>query len=149
MNQVILIGRVGKDPDVKYLDGGNCVANFSMATSEFYKNKAGERVESTEWHRVVIWGKLAEIIEKYVHKGDKLMIQGKIKTRSYENKSGDKVYTTEVYGENMEMLGDKREKKEEPAQSTAAQDYEYKFNPPASKPKAAVPAGPENDDLPF
>jgi single-strand DNA-binding protein len=104
MNRAILIGNVGKDPEVKYLDSGVAIANFSLATSDKYKKKDGETVTSTEWHRIVVWRGLAEVVEKYVRKGSQLMIEGKIKTREYETKDGQKRYTTEIYADNMQLL---------------------------------------------
>ena len=103
MNKAILIGNVGKEPEIRKTQSGISVANFSLATSKKVKGE-----EKTEWHRIVAWDKLAEIVEKYVHKGDKLMIEGEIETRDYE-KDGQKVYTTEIRAGNMEMLGGKPE----------------------------------------
>ena len=103
MNKAILIGNVGKEPEIRKTQSGISVANFSLATSKKIKGE-----DKTEWHRIVAWDKLAEIIEKYVHKGDKIMIEGEIETRDYEN-DGQKVYTTEIRAWNMEMLGGKPE----------------------------------------
>ena len=107
VNKVIIVGRVGQDPEVRHLENG-VVANFSMATSETWKDKSGEKKEATEWHRVVIWGKLAEVVEKYVKKGDMLYIEGKIVTRSYE-KNNQTMYTTEIVANSMQMLGSKQQ----------------------------------------
>lgn len=104
LNKVILIGNVGKDPDIKIFDNGNKAASFSLATSETYKNKAGEKVTNTEWHNIVIYGKLADIVENYVKKGQLLAVEGKIKTRSYE-KDGEKRYVTDIVCHEMKMLG--------------------------------------------
>lgn len=106
VNKVILVGNVGKDPEVRYLDNNITVAKFPLATSENFKNKNGERVESTEWHNIVLWNKLAEVAEKYVKKGTQLYIEGRIKTRSYE-KDGAKHYMTEIFANTMQMLGKK------------------------------------------
>jgi len=106
MNKVILIGHVGRDPDIRYLDNGIPVANFSLATSETYKAKDGQKVTTTEWHNIVLWRGLAEVTEKYVKKGSHVMIEGKMKTRNYE-KDGVKHYVTEIYGDVMELLGRK------------------------------------------
>ena len=103
MNKAILIGNVGKEPEIRKTQSGISVANFSLATSKKVKGE-----DKTEWHRIVAWDKLAEIIEKYLHKGDKVMIEGEIETREYE-KDGRKVYTTEIRAWNMEMLGGKSE----------------------------------------
>ena len=101
----MLIGNVGKDPDVRYLDNGVAVASFPLATTERgYKLQNGTEVpERTDWHNIVLWRGLAEIAEKYVHKGDKLYIEGKIKTRSYDDQNGMKRYITEIFADNMEF----------------------------------------------
>ena len=107
VNKVILVGNLGKDPEVKYLDNGVAVANFSLATTENYKNKEGERVSQTEWHNVVLWRGLAEVAEKYLKKGASVYVEGKIKTRKWEDKEGVTRYSTEILGENITMLGGK------------------------------------------
>lgn len=107
VNKVILLGNLGKDPEVRYLDNGVAVANFSLATSENYKNKQGERVSQTEWHNVVFWRGLAEVAEKYLKKGDSIYLEGKIRTRKWEDKEGNIRYSTEVLADNMTMLGKK------------------------------------------
>ena len=107
VNKVILVGNLGKDPEVKYLDSGVAVANFSLATTENYKNKEGERVSQTEWHNVVLWRGLAEVAEKFLKKGSNIYIEGKIKTRKWEDKDGNTRYSTEILGDNMTMLGGK------------------------------------------
>lgn len=106
VNKVILLGNVGRDPEVRYLDSGIAVATFSLATSErAYTLANGTQVpERTEWHNLVLWRGLAETAEKYVHKGDKLYIEGKIRTRSYDDQTGAKRYVTEIFVDNMEML---------------------------------------------
>ncbi len=104
VNKVILVGRLGKDPEVRNLDNGAVVANFSIATSESYKDRTtGEKKEITEWHNIVLWRGLAEIAQKYLHKGDMVYIEGKLRTRSWE-KEGVTRYTTEVVADNMTML---------------------------------------------
>tara|TARA_B100000945_G_scaffold237519_1_gene193553 strand:+ start:210 stop:605 length:396 start_codon:yes stop_codon:yes gene_type:complete len=105
VNKVILVGNLGKDPEVKYLDSGVAVANFSLATTENYKNKEGERVSQTEWHNIVLWRGLAEVAEKYLKKGSSVYIEGKIKTRKWEDKEGINRYNTEILADNMTMLG--------------------------------------------
>ena len=107
VNKVILVGNLGKDPEVKYLDNGVAVANFSLATTENYKNKEGERVSQTEWHNVVLWRGLAEVAEKYLKKGASIYVEGKIRTRKWEDKEGVTRYSTEILGDNMTMLGGK------------------------------------------
>ena len=107
VNKVILVGNLGKDPEVRYLDNGVAVANFSLATTENYKNKQGERVSQTEWHNIVLWRGLAEIAEKWLKKGSSVYIEGKIRARKWEDKDGNTRYTTEILGDNMTMLGGK------------------------------------------
>ncbi len=107
VNKVILVGNLGKDPEVKYLDSGIAVANFSLATTENYKNKEGERVSQTEWHNIVLWRGLAEVAEKYLKKGSSIYIEGRIRTRKWEDDDGKTRYNTEILGDNMTMLGGK------------------------------------------
>jgi single-strand DNA-binding protein len=108
INKVILVGHVGKDPEVKYLEGGTAMAKFSLATSESYKDKQGNKVETTEWHNIVMWRGLAEIAEKYVRKGKLLYIEGKIKTRVVGD-GDNKKYYTDIVADNMTMLGSRGE----------------------------------------
>ena len=107
MNKVMLIGNVGKDPEVRYVDQGVAVASLSFATTERgYTLQNGTQVpDHTDWHNVILWKKLAEIIEKYVHKGDKLYIEGRIRYRSYDDKQGQRRYVTEIWADNLELLG--------------------------------------------
>jgi single-strand DNA-binding protein len=106
INKVILVGNVGKDPEVRHLESSVSVANFPLATSESYTNKAGEKVTQTEWHNIVCWRGLATVVEKYVKKGSQLYIEGRIRTRNYEQ-DGVKKYITEIYADEMQMLGKK------------------------------------------
>lgn len=117
INKVILLGNVGKDPDVRYPAQGQVVATFSLATSDrAYTNAAGVKVpERTEWHNIVAWGKNAEVIEKYVKKGTKLYIEGKLRTRTWEDKNAIKRYVTEIYVDTFELLGTKPIESVEPA----------------------------------
>jgi single-strand DNA-binding protein len=105
VNKVILLGNLGRDPEVRHLENGRAVANFSIATSETYKNKQGEKVTNTEWHNIVLWTPLAEIAEKYLKKGNQVYIEGKLTSRSYEDKEGVTKYITEVVGREMTLLG--------------------------------------------
>jgi single-strand DNA-binding protein len=106
MNKVILIGNLGNDPEVRTLENGTKVASFSIATSERWKNKQGEKQEETDWHNCVVWSPKAEVVESYLKKGSKVMIEGKIKTRQYE-KDGEKKYITEIKVDNFEFLDSK------------------------------------------
>ena len=105
VNKVILLCHLGNDPDVKKFDSGKSVANFSLATSEVYKNKEVEKVTNTEWHNIVLWSPLAEIAESYLKKGSQLYLEGKISNRSYEDKDGVKKYISEVVGRDITLLG--------------------------------------------
>ena len=106
-NKVQLIGNLGNDPEIINLESGKTLAKFSIATNESYKNASGEKVTDTQWHNVVAWGKTAEIIEKYVTKGKEVAIEGKLTTKSYETKEGEKRYVTEVVCNELLMLGNK------------------------------------------
>ena len=147
VNKVILIGNLGKDPEVRHLENGTAVANFSMATSESYKDRSsGERKTITEWHNIVLWRGLAEIAEKYLKKGDQVYIEGKLKTRSWEDKDGNTRYTTEVVGDNMTMLGirgSSTEKDSEVAEAAEAAEATSVAN------EEAISSDEETDDLPF
>ena len=105
VNKVILVGNVGKDPETRYLDESTAITKFPLATSETYKNRAGERVSTTEWHNIVLWRGLAQVAEKYVKKGTQIYIEGRIKTRSYDDADGNKKYITEIVGDQMQLLG--------------------------------------------
>ncbi|MEI6823648.1 MAG: single-stranded DNA-binding protein [Bacteroidota bacterium] len=109
VNKVILIGNLGKDPEIFTTESGIKRAKFSIATTESYKGKDGNKVEETEWHNIILWRGLAEVAEKYVRKGSKVYLEGKIKTRSYDDKDGSKRYITEIYGDNMMMLDSRRD----------------------------------------
>lgn len=104
VNKVILLGRLGKDPEVRHLDSGKSVATFSLATSEVYKNKDGEKVENTQWHNIVAWTPFAEIIEKFTKKGQQIYLEGKLTTRSWDDQNDQKRYTTEVVVRDLTLL---------------------------------------------
>lgn len=128
LNKVQLIGNVGKEPEVRYLDSGVAVATFPLATTDrAYTLANGTKVpERTEWHNIVLWRGLAETAEKYVHKGDKLYIEGKLRTRSYDDQNGVKRYIVEIFGDNMEMLSTRPLQPSAPAQPNAAPDSSAK-----------------------
>lgn len=107
VNRVILLGNLGKDPEIRHLENGRTKASFTLATNEVYKNKEGEKVTSTEWHNVILWTPLAEIAEKYLTKGKQVYLEGKLTNRSYADKEGQTKYITEVVGQNMVLLGNK------------------------------------------
>ena len=148
INKVILIGRLGKDPEVRYTAGGQAVANFSVATDESYKNKEGEKVQKTEWMNIVMWGKLAEVAQQYLKKGQLVYLVGKLQTRSWEDKqTGAKKYTTEIVAQTLKMLGgnggektaSSPAKQNNAARPAAATKGGYK------KPAPAKTAEPESD----
>lgn len=138
LNKVMLIGHVGKDPEVKYTNDSTAVANFSIATNESYKDSSGKLVERTEWHRCVAWRKLAEVIEKHVHKGSKLYVEGKLQTRSWDDKDGNKKYTTEIVVSDMTFLDTKRD---------GASEAQEGPSEPADEP--IVHKSEDENDLPF
>lgn len=107
VNRVILLGNLGRDPEVRHLENGRTRTTFTLATNEIYKNKEGEKVTNTEWHNVVLWTPLAEIAEQYLNKGRQVYIEGKLTTRSYVDKEGQAKYVTEIVGQNLVLLGNK------------------------------------------
>jgi len=109
VNKVILVGRLGRDPETRFTGGGQAVANFSMATDETYKDKNGERQKRTEWHKIVVWSKLAEIAQQYLKKGSLLYLEGRLQTREWQDKEGQKRTTTEIVATNFRMLGGRAE----------------------------------------
>ena len=149
LNKVILIGNLGADPEIKEMPDGTKMAKFSIATSEKYTNKSGEKITNTDWHNIVLWRGIAEIAEKYLNKGDSVCIEGKLKTRSWEDENGNKRYATDVQGDSMTMLGSRRDNE------SASMGY----NPPpenySSETKSDEPTTLGNqsnnsiDDLPF
>lgn len=147
VNKVILVGNVGKDPEVKYVEQDVPLARFTLATSETYRAKNGEKVESTEWHNVVLWRGLAKVAEQYVKKGSKLYIEGKITHRQYEQ-DGVTKYFTEIVGNNMVMLDSKGQSENKGNESGA-------FNNSGSAPQKEATSEPDmeqsggDDDLPF
>ncbi len=124
VNKVILIGNLGKDPEVKYLDNGVAVANLSLATSENYKNKDGEKVTQTEWHDIVLWRGLAEVAEKYLKKGSSVYIEGKLRTNKWVDKDENTRYKTEVLADKLTMLG-RSQNQEQSSESTSEDDLPF------------------------
>ena len=140
VNKTILIGRLGKDPELKYTPGGKAVANFSLATNEKWTDQSGQKQEKTTWHNIVAWGKQAEVINEYCHKGKQLYIEGRIDNRSWDKDDGTKGYISEVVVQNFQFLGGRDDSQASVGSS--------------SQPQAANnPPGPSNtgddDDLPF
>lgn len=142
VNKVILIGNLGKDPEVRHLDNGVSVANFSIATSESYTDKnTGERRDITDWHNIVVWRGLAKVVDQYLKKGMKVYIEGKLKTRSWQDDQNNTRYTTEVVADNMTMLSKADAPKNNP-------NYPPSVETPKVNPVEQIKAEPE-DDLPF
>ncbi len=135
VNKVILIGNLGADPEIRYTPSGTAVANFNVATHEQWTNKSGEKEEKTEWHRIVAWARLGEICGEYLHKGSQVYIEGRLQTKAWEDRDGNKRYTTEIIALAMQMLGSPRKEGE-------ATSMEERY--PAEEP-ISIP----NDDIPF
>ncbi|PRY53740.1 single-strand binding protein [Arcticibacter pallidicorallinus] len=126
VNKVILVGHLGRDPEVRHLEGGASVANFTLATSETY-TRDGKKVEQTEWHNIVVWRGLADVAAKYLKKGELIYVEGKLRTRSYDDKNGTKRYVTEIVADNFNMLGRKGGSGDEGTENSAnksASDYQ-------------------------
>ena len=166
LNKVMLIGNVGRDPEVRYLDGnsGNAkVATFTLATTERYRDRNGETRENTEWHNIVAWRGNADVVERFVKKGTQVYIEGRLRTRSWDDQTGNKRYTTEIIVDNLQLLGKKSDNPggqggyQTPAQPQYGQQQTY--NQPAYNPQPAAQNAPAaaqkimndmpDDDLPF
>ena len=137
VNKVILVGRLGKDPDLRYTPGGQAVASFSLATNRQWKSQEGQKQEETTWHNIVAWGKRAETLKEYMSKGRQIYIEGRIANRSYDDKEGNKRYVSEVVVENFQFLGDRGSAEADPS------------TPESSTPPPAGESGGDDDDLPF
>ncbi|MCG6887355.1 MAG: single-stranded DNA-binding protein [Proteobacteria bacterium] len=145
VNKVILIGNLGRDPEVRYSPNGGAVANITVATSESWKDKnTGEQVEKTEWHRVVFFRRLAEIAGEYLKKGSKVYIEGKLQTRKWQDKDGGDRYTTEIVANEMQMLDSRGGGSAEYNQDTSRSS-----KPQSQAAEAPAPAGDFDDDIPF
>ncbi len=143
VNKVILLGRLGKDPDLRYTPSGAAVATFSLATNLVWKDQDGNQKELTEWHRIVAWRKLAEIASNYLKKGSLVYIEGRLQTRSWNDKNNVTRYTTEVVADNLTMVGPKMERPGEPAEIPPPIDEFIPGEP------EGIPPAPSEDDLPF
>jgi single-strand DNA-binding protein len=147
VNKAILVGRLGKDPETRYTSGGQAVCNFTMATDETYKDRSGERQKRTEWHRIVVWGKQAEIAQQYLHKGSLLYVEGRIQSRQWDDREGQKRTTVEIVANNFRMLGGRGDAAAAGAGggSAASTDSDFHAAP------ADDNAGPEvsDEDIPF
>jgi single-strand DNA-binding protein len=148
VNKVILVGNLGKDPEVRYMPNGEAVCNFSIATTDTWKDKAGAKQERTEWHSIVMYRKLAEIAGEYLKKGSAVYVEGRLQTRKWQTKEGQDRYTTEIISDQMQMLGGK------PNAGIDDSNNDYDQTPPADAPaKPAAPGGNNfddfEDDIPF
>lgn len=147
VNKVILIGNLGRDPEVRYMPSGEAITNITLATTDTWKDKSGEKQERTEWHRVAFFGKLAEIAGEYLKKGSQVYVEGRLQTRKWQDKEGNERYTTEIVADRMQMLG---------SRSGSGNSFEVMDKEPSGSPAAAKPAkksGGEfddfEDDIPF
>ncbi len=150
VNKAIIIGNLGKDPEMRYMPSGDAICNFSIATTDSWKDKSGEKQEKTEWHRISMFGKLAEIAGEYLKKGSQVYVEGRLQTRKWQDKDGHERYTTEIVADRMQMLGSK---------SGGGSNFEVVDNStasvPASAPAAKKPAPAKggfddlDDDIPF
>jgi single-strand DNA-binding protein len=146
VNKVILIGNLGGDPTVRYTPQGTAVANFNIATTERFTNKGGEKEERTEWHRIVAWGKLAEICQQYLKKGKQVYIEGRLQTRQWEDQQGQKRQTTEIVANVMQMLG---RAGDAPAGDFGGGSQDFSSQEPAPQTANAASTTADDDDLPF
>lgn len=144
VNKVILIGNVGKDPEVRHLENGQVVANITLATSEVYTDKSGQKREQTDWHDIVLWRGLAEITSKYVKKGYKLYVEGKLKKRSWQDKEGQTRYTIEVVADEMTILS-----RPESHERSNPSSYSNVGTPNPPSPIDTIIAKDQNDNTPF
>ena len=154
VNKVILIGNLGRDPEVRYMPSGDAVANLNIATTEKWKDKNGEQQEQTEWHRVAFFGRQAEICGEYLRKGSQVYIEGRLQTRKWTDKDGNERYTTEIRGDRMQMLGGRAAGSgaEPPARDVAREPEPSTIVPPSGKPTGnKKPANFDDleDDIPF
>ena len=146
VNRVMLIGNLGRDPDVQFLEGNIGVAKFPLATTETFKDRGGKLISQTEWHTVVLWRGLAELAQKYLHKGSLVYIEGRLRTRSWEDKEGNKKFATEVVGDNLIMLDKRADASHGPHGTTTAHGENIEgFNNADIPPISDTPS----QDLPF
>lgn len=149
INKVTLIGHVGRDPEIRHLDNNVTVARFSVATSESYKNKNGEKVTNTEWHNIVLWRGLADVAEKFVKKGALIYIDGKLRSNTWDDKDGNKRTTVEIYGENFQLLGRSSENSGAGLGSGSSESHASHDQSAPHEQNNAIPDLSPTDDLPF
>ncbi|MHB1922203.1 MAG: single-stranded DNA-binding protein [Chitinophagaceae bacterium] len=146
VNKVILIGNLGRDPDIQYLEGNIAVAKFSLATTETFKDRTGKLISQTEWHTVVLWRGLAELAQKFLHKGSQVYIEGRLRTRSWEDKEKNKKFSTEIVGDNLVMLDKKTEMGDHGATHPVPSGHTEGTEPLGN---LDIPNRENMDDLPF
>jgi single-strand DNA-binding protein len=156
LNKVLLIGNVGKDPEIRHLQGGASVATITLATSERYKDRNGESREITEWHTVIAWRQLADLAENYIRKGSQIYVEGRIRSRSWDDQNGQKRYVTEIQADAIQLLGRRGDNAAAPAQPQQPQNYGGYSAPAQPQPQQTTPiVNPADltddgtDDLPF
>ncbi|MBS1149833.1 MAG: ssb [Myxococcaceae bacterium] len=149
LNKVLLMGNLGRDPEVRFTAGGTAVANFSIATNESWKDKNGQQQEKTEWHRIVVWGKLAELCGEYLKKGRQAFIEGRLQTREWTDKEGKKNYSTEIVANNVQFIGGRPEGAGAPAASNLGHSAQPGHDGPPPGDDQAPPPGGGPDDIPF
>jgi single-strand DNA-binding protein len=148
VNKVILVGRLGKDPETRYTSSGQAVCNFTLATDETYKDRAGERQKRTEWHRIVVWAKQAEIAQQYLHKGSLVYVEGRIQTRQWDDREGQKRTTTEIVATNFRMLGSRGDGSAAAAGGAGGGGNEADLQTSSGAEETAAPE-PSDEDIPF
>jgi single-strand DNA-binding protein len=154
VNRAILVGRLGRDPETRYTSAGQAVCNFTLATDETYKDRNGERQKRTEWHRVVVWGKQAEIAQQYLHKGSLIFVEGRIQTRQWDDREGQKRTTVEIVASNFRMLGGRGESGAMAAGASAGAgtgvgDMEPQASAPAAGGEEMPSTEISDEDIPF
>jgi single-strand DNA-binding protein len=150
VNKVILVGRLGKDPETRYTSSGQAVCNFSLATDETYKDRAGERQKRTEWHRIVVWAKQAEIAQQYLHKGSLIYLEGRIQTRQWDDREGQKRTSVEIIANRFQMLGGRGDAAAAAAGAGASPaSAEADGQSPAPAPEDAPTPEVSDEDIPF
>jgi len=153
VNKAIIVGNLGRDPELRYTQGGSPVCQLSIATTRAYTNKNNDRIEETEWHRVVVWGKSAEHCNEYLSKGRQVYVEGRIQTRSYEDKDGVKRYSTEIVAESVQFLGRKPDGQGAQRQASGPAGQQSAGAPDMPEGKGwndnYIPSDPGDDDIPF
>lgn len=155
VNKVILVGRLGRDPETRYTSGGQAVCNFSLATDESYKDKAGERQKHTEWHKLVLWGKLGELAQQYLKKGSQVYLEGRIQSREWQDKEGQKRTSFEIVGTAMKFLGGRGDNASAPPRAASASvgggsaSDNVGFDSPVSEDAGGHGGEISDEDIPF